>query len=79
MNEDAKLGILVPLGDLVFLQRLPVGTEGTLVHDPIHLAENCGARDVIFRTRLLPGLIDHKWIFRRGRGRGRGWRLGMQG
>ena len=58
MDEDAELGVFVPVGDFVFLQGLPVGAIGTLRADAARFFHERGALRIVFRTGVLPGLID---------------------
>src|SRR5580693_7390944 len=64
VNEDAELRVLIPFGDLIFLQRFPVGTERAVVTLAIYFLEEGCARIIVFRTGFLPGLVNLFWILR---------------
>ena len=58
VDEDAELGVFVPVGDFVFLQGLPVGAVGTLRADAARFFHERGALRIVFCAGVLPGLID---------------------
>src|ERR1019366_1387379 len=58
VNEDAKLGILVPLWLLVLHQRAPVRTERAFVRLPVGFSEKAIAFSIVLGYGLLPFLID---------------------
>src|SRR5438552_4910707 len=49
-------------GGLVFLKRLPIGAEGTLVTDVVNFFENCCPRNIVLGAGSRPDLVDHRWI-----------------
>src|SRR5579863_9461068 len=77
VNEDPELRVLVPFGNCVGLERLPIGAKWPGGNPVIHAVKERGARRVIFRASLLPSLVyDHRILT--GRGLGGGRRLGTQ-
>src|SRR5581483_6672775 len=58
MNEDAELGVFVPVRHLVVLQRLPIGPKLPGGVGRIHSPQNGRTGIVIFGARFLPYLID---------------------
>ena len=58
MNEDSELRIHVPLWDLEFAQRFPVGAVRTIVILTIHFFENFTTLTVILRYRRLPLAVN---------------------
>src|SRR6266704_2853399 len=58
MNEDSELGVFVPLGCLIFLERLPLWSKRTFVRLAVDAFQNFLARAVIFADGFLPRAID---------------------
>jgi hypothetical protein len=58
VNEDSKLGILVPIGDFVAAQRFPIGTERASADGAIDIVEQSFASAVVFRASPLPDFIN---------------------
>ena len=54
VEEDAELGVLIPSGNLVLLQRIPIGAEWSSLSASIDLAEKRGARGVELVGGLFP-------------------------
>ena len=48
VDEDAELGVFVPVGDFVFLQGLPVSAVGTLRADTARFFHERGALRIVF-------------------------------
>lgn len=58
MYEDAELCVLVPLGNLIRRERLPIRPKWTIVCLAVDMFENCSASYIEFCARVLPDLID---------------------
>ena len=58
VDEDAKLGVFVPLRLQIFVQRSPVCAEGTVVLLLLLDGEKAVALGVIFGDGLLPLAVD---------------------
>ena len=78
MDEDAELGVTVPYGSLVLLQRLPISTVGATINGLIDEAENLPALVVVVGAGLLPDTVDDFGVLRGCRGSGRNTCLGRQ-
>ncbi len=77
VNEDAEFGVLIPLGNFVVAKSFPVrgvGAGGDLLID---VAEDGGARGVVFGDGTLPFAIDFGGGF--GGGGGSEWVSGLRG
>src|SRR2546426_3147312 len=63
MNEDAEFRVQIPLGNLVMLERIPRGAEGTLRHAFVNLPEV--GLDLRIRRptygRCFPSLRSRAW------------------
>ncbi len=58
VNEDAELGVLVPLRLLILDQRRPVGAVRSIVRLPVGLGEQAIALRVVLTHGLLPLAIN---------------------
>src|SRR5215813_9080843 len=54
MDKDPELGILIPVRNLVSLQRIPVWLEWPFMRGLVHSRQHRSALLVIFRHRFLP-------------------------
>ena len=70
MNENPELRITVPVGNLISLERFPIGTKRASSVRFLHVLKNLGALGVVLRHGFLPNLIDSGRILRGG---GRKW------
>ena len=68
MKENAELGILIPGGNLVLLERVPVGAEWPGLAGRVHLAEERGARGVELMDGFLPRQVVGVGSLRRSGG-----------
>ena len=67
VDEDAELGVLIPGGHLVALERVPVGAERSVLCPRIDFAEQRGARGVELVDGFLPDHIIRVGSLRRSR------------
>ncbi len=58
MDEDAELGILVPLRNFIVTQTFPIGAEGAVVSLAVCFLEQRVALGVVFGDGLLPLQIN---------------------
>src|SRR6185312_4365600 len=58
MNKNAKLRVLVPVGDLIPGQRLPIRTERAIGRLAIDSLQNLFSSGVVLGTGLLPDVIE---------------------
>jgi hypothetical protein len=68
VEKDAELGVLIPGGNLIVLEGIPVGAERPGLCPRIDLADQRGARGVELVDGILPDYIIRVGSLRRGGG-----------
>src|SRR5208337_1013603 len=67
VNENPKLGVLIPIRDLIRLKGLPIRAERTDADGLVDSSQDGGSCRVVFRAGLPPVLIDGDGVHGNGR------------